>query len=148
MPEPNEAELLTYLHKYGESYDLAVLREHLVSHGQAPAAVDAAVRAYRAERAVTSAGRRRTTSDASLLVRVIASAVLLVVTVAILLVGTCTGGYAFMMNSEFHSQAQAARQAAAIFYPVVLGLFILLLWVVWRVGRPSRKGEDGEGDDV
>jgi hypothetical protein len=148
MPEPNEAELLAYLQKHGESYDLAVLREHLVSHGQAPAAVDAAVRTYRAERQERSETRRRQTSGAGIAVRVTLTVILSLLTLAILLVGTCTGGYFFMMNSEFHSQAQAARQAALLFYPIVLGLFILLLWAVWRVGRAAGQGEDREDDDA
>ncbi len=148
MPEPNDGEVLDYLRKYGESYDLAVLREHLVSHGQAPAAVDAAVRTYRAERQERSETRRRATSGVGITVRVIVTIALCLLTLALLLVGTCVGGYFFVMGSEFHNQSQATRQAAVIFYPIVLGLFLLLLWAVWRVGRASGQGEDHEGDDV
>jgi hypothetical protein len=136
MPEPKEADLLAYLREHGGRYDLGVLREHLVSHGQEPMAVDAAVQSYLAER---SAGKPTGMSP----LQTIGVVLLAALSLGVLLVGSCFS-VIFLMGNDAQLNRTGLLLAAATVL-VFLLLVVLTVAVIRRARRGGREKRESAG---
>jgi hypothetical protein len=130
MPEPPATDLLAYLRQYGDRYDVAVLREHLVTQGQDRAAVDAAVATYLAERQSQGESTGRT------LLRTVGVVLLVMAALGVLFAGGCVSIIGLMSNdAQLNHQGVWLAVATAL---VFLLLVALAVAVIWR-GRKSRR---------
>jgi hypothetical protein len=136
MPEPPSTDLLAYLRQYGRRYDVAVLREHLVSQGQDRTAVDLAVATYLAERQARGEDTGRT------FLRTIGVVLLAMAALGVLFAGGCVSIIGLMSND-----AQMNRWAVWLAVATVLVFSLLAAWTVAAIRRARRRAREDRGSE-
>jgi len=141
MPEASHETLLAYLRQHGERYTLEALRKSLLGQGFEAAAVEAACQSYLAETPKT--GPKLSMGEEIL--RGCAAVGVTVMALAVLLVGSCTIAFFFMMGSEAHNDDAACWLTLIIFALIVLVPANMILRAMQRSRTARRVGGRDEG---